>query len=87
MITYKINIKEYKSAEDASEFISYKLKPQLKTLGPKYGKKLGAITAFLTNCDAGKVVEAVKNGGTYTMDTDAEVTLTEEEFLPLAYIA
>ena len=30
------------SAEDAGKYISYKLKPQLKTLGPKYGKKLGA---------------------------------------------
>ena len=75
----ELNIKEYKSAEDATEFISYKLKPQLKTLGPKYGKKLGAISTFLASCDAGKVVEAVRGGGSYTMDTDAEVVLTEED--------
>ena len=75
----ELNIKEYKSAEDASEFISYKLKPQLKTLGPKYGKKLGAISAFLASCDAGKVVESVRGGGTYVMDTDADVVLTEED--------
>ena len=75
----ELNIKEYKSAEDANEFISYKLKPQLKTLGPKYGKKLGTITAFLANCDAGKIVAAVKDGGVYTMDTDSEVTLTEDD--------
>jgi isoleucyl-tRNA synthetase len=75
----ELNIKAYKSAEDASEFISYKLKPQLKTLGPKYGKKLGGISAFLANCDAKKVVDAVRGGGTYTMDTDAEVVLTEED--------
>ena len=75
----ELNIKEYKTAEDAGEFISYKLKPQLKTLGPKYGKKLGAITAFLSNCDAKKVVESVKDGGVYVMDTDTEVTLTEED--------
>ncbi len=75
----ELNIKEYKSAEDATEFISYKLKPQLKTLGPKYGKKLGAISAFLANCDAQKVVESVRGGGQYVMDTDSEVVLTEED--------
>ena len=75
----ELNIKAYKSAEDANEFISYKLKPQLKTLGPKYGKKLGAISAFLANCDAGKVVEAVRGGGTFVLPTDAEVALAEED--------
>ena len=75
----ELNIKSYKSAEDASEFISYKLKPQLKTLGPKYGKKLGAISSFLATCDAKKVVDAVRGGGSYVMDTDTEVTLTEED--------
>ncbi len=75
----ELNIKEYKSAADANEFISYKLKPQLKTLGPKYGKKLGAISAFLASCDAKKVVDAVRGGGEYVMDTDAEVTLKEED--------
>ncbi|MBQ8684574.1 MAG: isoleucine--tRNA ligase [Clostridia bacterium] len=75
----ELNIKEYKSAADANEFISYKLKPQLKTLGPKYGKKLGAISAFLASCDAKKVVDAVRGGGEYAMDTDCEVLLKEED--------
>ncbi len=75
----ELNIKEYKSAEDATEFISYKLKPQLKTLGPKYGKKLGMITQFLSTCNAQKVVESVRGGGTYTLETDNEVVLTEED--------
>ena len=75
----ELNIKEYKTAADASEFISYKLKPQLKTLGPKYGKKLGAISAFLANCDGKKVVDAVQGGGEYVMDTDADVVLREED--------
>lgn len=75
----ELNIKAYKSAEDASEFISYKLKPQLKTLGPKYGKKLGAISAFLTNCNGKEVVDAVRGGGQFVLPTDAEVILTEED--------
>ena len=75
----ELNIKQYKTAADADEFISYKLKPQLKTLGPKYGRKLGAISKFLAECDAKKVVETVQGGGEYAMDTDAEVKLTEED--------
>ena len=75
----ELNIKEFKSAEDANEFISYKLKPQLKTLGPKYGKKLGAISAFLANCDAQKVVQTVRAGNAYIMETDSEVALSEED--------
>ncbi len=75
----ELNIKEYKSAEDATEFISYKLKPQLKTLGPKYGKKLGVITAFLNACDAQKVVEAVRDGGEYLLESDNEIVLKEED--------
>ena len=78
----ELNVKEYDAANDADEFISYKLKPQLKTLGPKYGKKLGAISAFLNGCDAKKakeVVDAVKNGGTYVLAADVSVTLCEED--------
>jgi len=77
----ELNIKEYKSAEDANEFISYKLKPQLKTIGPKYGKKLGMIKAFLEGCDAKAakaVVDAVR-GGQYVMENDPEVVLNEED--------
>ncbi len=74
----ELNIKAYKTADDAGEFISYKLKPQLKTLGPKYGKKLGMITKFLSECDGAAVVEAVKNGE-FVLPTDAEVVLTEAD--------
>ena len=78
----ELNIKEYKSAADANEFISYKLKPQLKTIGPKYGKKLGMIKAFLEGSDsatAKKIVDAVAGGGEYVMESDAEVVLKEED--------
>ena len=61
----ELNVKEFTVADDAKKYISYKLKPQLKTLGPKYGKKLGAISAFLANCNADEVVAAVKDGGAY----------------------
>lgn len=75
----ELNVKKMTRSGSAASLISYTLKPQLKTLGPKYGKKLKAIGAFLGSCNAAEVVNAVKNGGTYTVDLDGEVTLAEED--------
>ncbi len=77
----ELNIKKYKEAEDAGAFITYRLKPQLKTLGPKYGAKLGAIRAFLQNCDGANVVAAVKEGSFKTVLDGTEVELTAEDLL------
>ena len=74
----ELNVKTFKVADDAEKYISYKLKPQLKTLGPKYGKKLGVISAFLANCNAKEVVSAVKNGGSYTIAGE-DITLLQED--------
>lgn len=74
----ELNIKAFELATDADKYISYKLKPQLKTLGPKYGKKLGAISAFLAACNAKEVVNAVKGGGSYEISGEG-VTLTLED--------
>ena len=74
----ELNVKSLEAATDATKYISYKLKPQLKTLGPKYGKKLGAITAFLNSCNAEEVVAAVKNGGVYNIP-DLQVRLTQDD--------
>ncbi len=74
----ELNVKSFKIADDAEKYISYKLKPQLKTLGPKYGKKLGVISAFLANCNAKEVVNAVKNGGEYKLDGE-EIYLKQED--------
>ncbi|MGN0818710.1 MAG: class I tRNA ligase family protein, partial [Candidatus Coproplasma sp.] len=65
IVLEELNVKSLTVADDAGKYISYKLKPQLKTLGPKYGKKLGAISKFLAECNAAEVVEAVKDGGVY----------------------
>lgn len=74
----ELNVKTFKVADDAEKYISYKLKPQLKTLGPKYGKKLGVISAFLANCNAKEVVNAVKNGGVYQIAGE-EIYLKQED--------
>ena len=74
----ELNVKKLTVADDATKYISYMLKPQLKTLGPKYGKKLGQIYAFLASCNAQEVVEAVKDGGVYNIP-DMDVALTQDD--------
>ena len=61
----ELNVKNITRAAEGQSFITYELKPQLKTLGPKYGALLGQIRAFLASADAAEIVMAVKNGGVY----------------------
>ncbi len=61
----ELNVKEVEYLKDASQFVSYKIKPQLKTLGPKYGAKLGKVKAFLDTCNASELVAKVKSGAVY----------------------
>ncbi len=75
----ELNVKKLTHVKGGDSLVTYTLKPQLRTLGPKYGKKLKDITKFLAECDARAVVEAVKNGGSYTVDLGGEVVLTEED--------
>ncbi|MGN1077437.1 MAG: isoleucine--tRNA ligase [Candidatus Gallimonas sp.] len=75
----ELNVKKLSYAQSAEALVRYTLKPQLRTLGPKYGKKLKAITAFLNTCNAAEVVKAVKTEGSYTVDLDGEVVLLEED--------
>ena len=78
----ELNVKEFEVLTDATDFIAYKLKPQLKTLGPKYGKLLGAIRAFLDSCDAAAVVKTVRSGAPFVTELGGErVELTEEDLL------
>ncbi len=75
----ELNVKKLTRIAGSDELIRYTLKPQMRTLGPKYGKKLREIGEFLKTCDTKAVVEAVKGGGTYTVDLGGEVVLTEED--------
>ncbi len=79
VILDELNVKKLTRAQGGDALVSYSLKPQLRTLGPKYGKKLGLITKFLNTCNAREVVEAVRGGGSYAVDLDGEVVLTEED--------
>ena len=78
----ELNVKSIEILHDASKFVKYKIKPQLKTLGPKYGAKLGAIRKFLDECNAGEIVATVKAGKTYNTVIDGtEVEFTLDDLL------
>ncbi|MDE6411389.1 MAG: isoleucine--tRNA ligase [Clostridia bacterium] len=74
----ELNVKNYRTVQSAEELVSYKLKPQLRTLGPKYGKQLKAISDFLATCNAAEVVKAVREQGEAKI-LDGTVVLTEED--------
>ncbi len=69
----ELNVKDVEYLQDASRFVSYKLKPQLKTLGPKYGAKLGKVKALLETCNANEMVATVKNGEIYKTEFQGDV--------------
>ena len=69
----ELNVKDVEYLQDASRFVSYKLKPQLKTLGPKYGAKLGKVKALLECCNANEMVATVKNGEIYKTEFQGDV--------------
>ncbi len=68
----ELNVKEYEEIKDGGRFIKYQLKPQLKTLGPKYGSKLGLIRKLFDTADTNEIVACVKAGKTYKTTFEGE---------------
>ena len=83
IIADELNVKEVKFVDDASSFISYRVKPQLKTLGPRYGKLLPKINQYLAGEGVGNAVVAAHNRGeSYKFDIDGtEIALSAEDVL------
>ena len=83
IIADELNVKEVKFVDDASSFISYRVKPQLKTLGPRYGKLLPRINQYLSGEGIGNaVVAAHSRGESYKFDIDGtEISLSAEDVL------
>lgn len=82
LIKDELNVEGLQFIHNADEFVSYSLKPQLKTLGPKYGKYLGKIKEFLSSCNANEVVAKVKNGQMIKLDCDGqEIEIGKEDLL------
>lgn len=84
IIKNELNVKQIVEIEDASQFAEYEIKPQLKTLGPKYGKMLGKIRELFATLGskARQVVENVRNGGKHVFDIEGDkVEVTENDLL------
>ena len=86
IVAEELNVKEVSFVSDASGFISYAVKPQLRTLGPKYGKLLGAIRSKMAEPGAGDlIVNAIKADGKFVFETGGQrVELTEADVLVTA---
>lgn len=82
LVKDELNIKEIEIIREAGEFISYEIKPQLKTLGPKYGKLLGAIRSYLSGHEhPEEIVKATENGVFEAVINGEIVALGKEDIL------
>ncbi|MEE0060252.1 MAG: DUF5915 domain-containing protein, partial [Acutalibacteraceae bacterium] len=82
IIEDELNIKSVEFTDDVSGFVSYSFKPQLKTLGPKFGKQLGEIRTALAEVDGAKAKAELNETGTMTLTlSTGDIKLTEEDLL------
>ncbi len=81
IIREELNLKAVTFTDDVSSLVSYTFKPQLKTLGPKYGKQLGEIRNILAGLDSSAKAELDANGMLKLNLTDGEITLFPEDLL------
>ena len=82
IIEDELNVKEVTFTDDVSELTTYNFKPQLKTVGPKYGKQLGGIKEYLANVDGNKAMAELKANGAIKFEVGGvEISLAEEDLL------
>ena len=82
IIADELNVKEVKFADDVESFISYSFKPQLRTVGPKYGKLLGGIRQALTDINGTAAMNELRTNGVLKLDINGNnVELAEEDLL------
>ena len=82
IIEDELNVKQVTFTDDVRAFTSYTFKPQLKTVGPKYGKLLGRIRQTLTEIDGSAAMDELNEKGQLAFDFDGqEVVLTKDDLL------
>ena len=82
IIEDELNVKEVVFKDDIADFISYSFKPQMRTVGPKYGKLLNKIKTVLSELDGNKAMAELKSTGELKLDINGqEIVLLEEDLL------
>ena len=82
IIADELNVKEVRFTENTDDFVSYTFKPQLKTVGPKYGRQLGDIRTALSELDGSAAKKTLDTQGSITLAlASGEVVLTAEDLL------
>ena len=82
IIEDELNVKKVSFTDDVSAFTTYSFKPQLRTVGPKYGKQLGGIQKTLATLDGSKAMDELNEKGMIQFDVDGvEVVLSKEDLL------
>ena len=82
IVADELNVKNVKFTEDVRDFTSYSFKPQLKTVGPKYGKMLGGIRQGLEQLDGNAAMDEINETGSLKLDVNGqEITLFKEDLL------
>ena len=82
IIAEELNVKNVAFTDDVSAYTSYQFKPQLRTVGPKFGKFLGQIQKALAELDGNKAMAELKSTGALKLDSVSdEVVLLEEDLL------
>ena len=82
IIEDELNVKKVEFTDDVASFTSYSFKPQLKTLGRRFGKNINAVREILANIDGNKAMAELKETGTLKITVDGnEEALSEEDLL------
>ena len=82
IIRDELNVKAVDFTDDVRAFTTYSFKPQLKTVGPKYGKFLNGIREYLSSVDGNSAMDELKENGNLTFDVNGTaVVLSEEDLL------
>ncbi len=82
IIEEELNVKDVEFTDEVSGFTSYSFKPQLKTLGRRFGKNINTVRELLMNIDGNKAMSELKETGMLKITVDGnEEALTEEDLL------
>ena len=81
IIEEELNVKSVVFTDDVRSFTSYSFKPQLRTLGKRFGKQINALKELLTNLDGNKAMDEINEKGNLTVTLDGKEEVLEKEDL------